>query len=295
MKRVALDEIAVPASYAALRAAHREAVIAHKRDRRLPVGDRVTLVFEDRETLRFQIQEMVWIERIHDPVRIQEEIDVYNELVPGGDELTATLFVEITDVAEIRPELDRLIGIDEHVALVLDGEVVRARFDPKQLEEERISAVQYIRFPLAPALAERLADAGRPASLRIDHPNYRCEAPLPPALRRSLCRTLADAGEPLLAVPPEASAARQSARVLFQSGRVRALQGARGPGHVLVEALDPDASLLGADPALLDEALAAVRRAARDLVREFGGCRIQTEVDPRRSGLRWHLFGRTPA
>jgi hypothetical protein len=64
---------------------------------------------------------------------------------------------------------------------------------------------------------------------------------------------------------------------------------------VLVEALDPDASLLGADPALLDEALAAVRRAARDLVREFGGCRIQTEVDPRRSGLRWHLFGRTPA
>lgn len=292
MKPVSLAEIAVPECYAELRPAHRAAVIAHKRDRRLAVGDRVTLVFEDHETIRFQIQEMVWIERIHDPVRIQQEIDVYNELVPGQDELTATLFVEITDAEEIRPELDRLIGIDEHVSLLVDGEIVRARFDPKQLEEERISAVQYIRFPLGPDLAARLADPARPARLRIDHPAYRCEVELPGPLRRSLCRTLADQGEPLLEVPPEASAADRGAHVLFESDRVRAVHGPRGPGHVLVEAIDPDASLLGADDALLAEALSAVRRAARDLVREFGACLVQTEVDPDRPGLRWQLLGR---
>ena len=105
MRPLALDEIVDRERYKKMRPAYRDAVIAHKRDRRVALGDRVTLVFEDRETLRFQVQEMLWIERIDDADRIQQELDVYNELMPAEHELSATLFVEIIDLAEIRPEL----------------------------------------------------------------------------------------------------------------------------------------------------------------------------------------------
>ena len=117
MKRLTLEDVVGLDAYDALRGAYRDAIIAHKRERRLAIGENVTLLFEDRETLRFQVQEMLWVERIADPDKIQHELDVYNELMPGEGELSATLFVEITDAERIRPELDRLISIDEHVAL----------------------------------------------------------------------------------------------------------------------------------------------------------------------------------
>ena len=113
MKPLSASDIAGLAEYEALRPAYREAVIAHKRPRRVPVGDKVTLVFEDRETLRFQIQEMLRIERTSRHQDVQHELDTYNELLPGERQLSATLFVEITDRDQIRSELDRLIGIDE--------------------------------------------------------------------------------------------------------------------------------------------------------------------------------------
>ena len=154
MRPLRRDEIVDRERYEALRSDYREAVIAHKRRRRMAVGDRVTLVFEDRETLRFQVQEMLWVERISEPEKIQRELDVYNELMPADRELSATLFIEITDPGAVRPELDRLVGIDEHVALVLSEgkatETIPAHFDPEQFEQDRISAVQYLRFPLFP-------------------------------------------------------------------------------------------------------------------------------------------------
>ena len=127
-------------------------MIDYKRGRRLAVGENITLLFEDRETLHFQVQEMVWVEGIALPDKIQHEIDTYNELMPADRELSATLFVEITEAAEIRPALDRLIGVDEHVSLIVGDEdeavEIKAQFDPKQMEEDRISAVQYIKFAL---------------------------------------------------------------------------------------------------------------------------------------------------
>jgi hypothetical protein len=111
MRPLQRDEIVDRERYEALRSGYREAVITHKRHRRMAVGDRVTLVFEDRETLRFQVQEMLWVERISEPEKIQHELDVYNELMPADRELSATLFLEITDPGAVRPELDRLVGI----------------------------------------------------------------------------------------------------------------------------------------------------------------------------------------
>ncbi|MEE8508724.1 MAG: DUF3501 family protein, partial [Myxococcota bacterium] len=206
MRPLSLEEIVARDRYAALRPAYRDAIIDHKRNRRLAVGERVTLLFEDRETLRFQVQEMVWVEGIEEPEKIQREIDVYNELMPGDRELSATLFIEITDLAEIRPELERLVGLNEHVALSLgtgrDAEAIPARFDAMQLEQDRISAVQYIRFGLSDSQADRFADLGVRAAIRIDHPQYRHETVIPTPVRASLVSTLSCDPESL--VPAEA-------------------------------------------------------------------------------------------
>lgn len=294
MRRVAFEELVPLERYGAVRAAYREAVIAHKRDRRLAVGEKVTLVFEDRETLRFQIQEMLWIERITQEHKVQHEIDVYNELVPGENELSATLFIEITDAPSVRSELDRLVGIDEHVSLLLgegpDARRIPAHFDPGQVEEDRISAVQYIRFHLEPEGAARFCDPAVPARILVDHPNYRREAAIPERVRRSLGATLA--GEPRSLMPAGAAAASapEAPQVLFETARVRALRagpGGAGPGAV-VEPLAPT-SLLEADTELLAEVLEAVRRAAALVLREQGRCRIWTEVDREGGAMRWHL------
>ena len=205
MRPLNLDEIVARDRYAELRSGYRAAIIAYKRGRRMALGDRATLLFEDRETLRFQVQEMVWVERIGEPEKIQNEIDVYNELMPGDRELSATLFIEITDLAEIRPELERLTGLDKHVALSLeargDSEAIPARFDATQFEPDRISAVQYIRFSLSDSQAERFVDLGVRAAIRIDHPQYRHEIEIPPLVRASLISTLHGDPKPLLQAP----------------------------------------------------------------------------------------------
>ena len=195
MRPLLIDEIVPLDRYGLLRDAYRERVIAYKRTRRVALGERATLLFEDRETLRFQVQEMVWVERIREPAKIQAEIDVYNELMPGADELSATLFLEIVESSEIRPILERLVGLDRHVQLVLgDGQgetLFHARFDRRQLEDQRISAVQYLRFPLGPDGTRRLAASSLRARLRVDHPHYRREEEIPPAVREALVASLA--------------------------------------------------------------------------------------------------------
>jgi hypothetical protein len=194
MRPLRIEEIVPLDRYGPLRDAYRERVIAYKRTRRVALGERATLLFEDRETLRFQIQEMLWVERIREPEKVQAEIDVYNELMPGAGELSATLFLEILESSEIRPTLERLVGLDRHVQLVLGEGAAEtpfhAEFDPRQLEEQRISAVQYLRFPLGDEGSRRLGDSSLRARVRADHPHYRREDELPPAVRESLVATL---------------------------------------------------------------------------------------------------------
>jgi hypothetical protein len=291
------DEILDLDAYEEARAAYRSAVIELKARRRLAVGDRVSLVFENRETLRFQVQEMLRIERIRDPEGVQRELDVYNELVPGDGELSATLFVEITESTRIREELDRLVGIDEHVSLLLgtgaDAEMIPARFDPKQLEEERISAVQYLKFRVPRRSLPLLADPAVPARVRIDHPNYRCEAELPAPLRESLLEDLSREPAPLLDARPAGRPPAPVGEVLRETAGLRVVRPARplAPGHLIVEARRRDVSLLSAPPELRDELVAEVQRLARELCDEHGGCRItlQAEAAP----LRWHLLPRS--
>ena len=296
MRPLHRDEIVDRERYEALRSDYREAVITHKRNRRMAVGDRVTLVFEDRETLRFQVQEMLWVERISEAEKIQHELDVYNELMPADRELSATLFLEITDPGAVRPELDRLVGIDEHVALVLgEGDATQAipaHFDPKQFEQDRISAVQYLRFSLGEAGARSVADTRVRARIRVDHPNYRHETEIPTGVRQSLVADLRREPEPLLRSTGAAAAAAPELADSFSSERVRAYRPAqpRAPGHVIVEPADSIQSLLEVDLDLLLELLEVVKALAGEIVARHGRCRVQTDLGTGDSQLRWHVY-----
>lgn len=190
MRKIDPSEILDLTAYERIRPRFLEQIIEHKRPRRVQLGDVLCFVFEDRRSVLFQIQEMTRAERRVDPEAIAEEVAVYNELVPGANELSATLMIEIPDRSKIRRELDRLIGIDEHVFLDVGGRTVRATFDPKQFEEDRISAVQYVRFPLGPELAARFRDPSVPVELRVDHPNFSARTRIEGETRRALARDL---------------------------------------------------------------------------------------------------------
>ena len=190
MKKVTLDDIVGVPAYEKTRDNFRRRIIELKRKRRVSVGDKVSLVFENRDTVIFQIQEMLRAERITDLDKIREEIEVYNGLLPESGELSATLFIEIEDQARLREELLKFLGIDEVVYLKIGDRTVHARFEPGRSKEDKISAVQYIKFPLQ---AEEISSlrAGEKAELIIDHPNYKARTPIDPATRQSLLEDLA--------------------------------------------------------------------------------------------------------
>ena len=257
--------------FEAERDAMRAAVIAHKAARRIALGDRVTVLFEDRETIRWQVLEMCRVEGIRDAVGMAQELAVYNELVPGPGELSATLFIEITEPGRIRPELDRLIGIHERVALEVADERVPARFDPRQLEDERISAVHYLRFALTPAQIARFGALGAPVALRIDHPNYGARSLLSPATRRSLAVDLRGDPEPIFRFAT-ASKPRPAAKVLTARGRVRAIE--VSADRVVVEAVPPAPPFLELPDDLAAELLALAREIAADWQRAGRASRL---------------------
>ncbi len=157
-----------------------------KKDRRVSIGDRVTLVFENWLTLLFQIEEMLRAENLTSEEQIQTEIDTYLPLLPTDDSLSATRFLEVPPEADARVELDRLIGLDEHLILHIGPHNIRAAFEPGRSTNQRISAVQYTRYPLGPEAKAALLVPDTRLRLEIDHPGYRHETALPEAMRASL-------------------------------------------------------------------------------------------------------------
>ncbi|MDA1035794.1 MAG: DUF3501 family protein [Chloroflexi bacterium] len=188
MKPLTAADIIDIARYESERVELRKRVIEVKRHRRVEVGDIVTLVFENRDTMCFQIQEIMRAERIVMESRIAEEIESYNELIPGPGQLSATLLIEITDQAHLRQILDRLIGIDRGgtTFLQIGDERVEAEFEGGHSNEAQVSAVHFIRFSLTPEQARGLAPGGPRVALVIDHPNYQAERELADDVRASL-------------------------------------------------------------------------------------------------------------
>jgi hypothetical protein len=166
--------------YELARPEFRRRVIHLKGRRRVAVGPLVTLVFENRDTALFQIQEMLRAERIVDPAKVQDEIDVYNTLLPDRGEVAATLFIEITDESRVKPVLDAFIGLDEGKSLrmAIGGGEYFAKFEAGHGREDKISAVHYVRFPLGEKGRAAL-ESGEAARLVLEHGDYRETAALP--------------------------------------------------------------------------------------------------------------------
>jgi hypothetical protein len=184
-------------AYERERDAYRRRVIALKRRRRVSVGPIVSIVFENRETMRSQVQEMARAERMVSDEQIQKELDVYNALIPEAGELSATLFIELSGEEALREWLPRLVGIEHSVVLRLPGPTQAestVRAVPDSAHEEALTrpeitaSVHYIRFALDTAQVERFA-AG-PVALAIDHPQYDAEAVLSEEARAELLSDL---------------------------------------------------------------------------------------------------------
>jgi hypothetical protein len=179
-------DIKGPALYGPIRDDFRNRVIALKRPRRILIGDRVALVFENRHTLTLQIEEMCRAENLTRDDQIEAEIEVYNELMPTESSLSATLFIELPRDEDPYEALGKLVGLDEHVVLHIGPHAIRASFEPGRMTGERISAVQYTRYPLPPEARAALLVPGTPVAVEIDHPAYRHRVECSEALRASL-------------------------------------------------------------------------------------------------------------
>jgi len=197
LEKVALEEIKDLTAYERVREEMRASVIALKKNRRISVGDSVTLLFENRDTVLFQIQEMVRTERIVDPAKIEDEVSTYNGLIPDEGELSATLFIEIPGIATMSHDaqiaaVNRFQGLDKgSVFLAIGGERTPARFEEGRTKEEKMSAVHFLRFPLSAGQKAALADPRVPARIEIGHRNYEAAEDLPPAMRQELVKDLA--------------------------------------------------------------------------------------------------------
>jgi Protein of unknown function (DUF3501) len=197
MPKLTLDDIADLRAYERERDDFRQRVIEVKRRRRVQLGTIVTLLFENTQTIRFQIQEMARAEKLISDEAIETELRIYNPLVPEPGQLCATLFIELTSKDALMEWLPKLVGIERSVALRLaDGEVVHAVVDEdheKQLTREEVTAsVHYVRWELTPDQVERAA-AG-PLTLLSDHPNYQEEIELSPATQAELVSDLRNGG-----------------------------------------------------------------------------------------------------
>ena len=180
--------------YAAHRAAFRAEVIEHKKSRRVVLGPHATLMFEDFTTMKYQVQEMLRVERIFEAAAIAEEIDAYNPLIPDGTNWKATFMVEYPDVAERREALARLIGVEHRVWIrIADHPPIRpiANEDLPRSTDEKTAAVHFLRFELTPASIAAVK-SGAPIAIGIDHPEleYRLD-PIPESIRASLAADLA--------------------------------------------------------------------------------------------------------
>ena len=194
MPRITRDSLLTLEAYARERPAFRAQVLAHKKPRTVHLGEHVTLTFEDELTIRYQVQEMLRIEKTFEEAGIEDELEAYNPLVPDGSNLKATMLIEYDDVEERRRMLAQLRGIEDRVFVRAQGfEPVFAIADEDldRENEQKTSSVHFLRFELAPDMIAALKRGGALA-IGVDHPVYRAEIdPLPSQTRDALTRDFA--------------------------------------------------------------------------------------------------------
>ncbi|MEO8143352.1 MAG: DUF3501 family protein [Betaproteobacteria bacterium] len=193
MVQIAADSLLPLEVYARERNAYRSRVIAHKKLRTVHVGGNVTLIFEDEVTVRYQVQEMLRIEKIFEAEGIRGELEAYNPLIPDGGNWKATMLIEYPDAEERRVRLTELKGIEDRAWIEVAGCARVHAIADEDLErenEEKTSAVHFVRFELDPAMRATLK-GGAGLAIGVDHPNYRASVQVGPDVKRSLTADLA--------------------------------------------------------------------------------------------------------
>ncbi len=189
-RKITPADILPDAEYEAQRAGLRKAAIAAKRNRRVEVGPFATFHFENYDTMWLQVQEMLRIEK-GGAAQVQGELDVYNPLIPQGQELIATLMLEIEDPVQRERILLTLGGIEEHIFMDVGGARIRAtptEYEDRTTPEGKTSSVHWLRFSFTPDRIKTFRSGDAPVVLGIDHPNYGHMAVVPPAVRAELAR-----------------------------------------------------------------------------------------------------------
>ena len=179
-------------AYAKERGSYRARVLEHKKNRTVHVGGHVTLIFEDEVTVRYQVQEMLRIERIFEEEGIRGELEAYNPLIPDGGNWKATMLLEYPDPQERRVKLAGLKGVEDRTWVQVEGHAKVFAIADEDLErenEEKTSSVHFLRFELD-AAARAALKAGASRSIGVDHENYRESVTVPPDIRRSLAGDL---------------------------------------------------------------------------------------------------------
>ena len=189
MQKLARRDLMSLEQYAVERPRLRAEIIAHKQLRTVQVGPNVTWLFEDRATIRYQVLEMLRVERIFEAAGIQDELDAYNPLVPSGTNWKATLLLEFTDPAARQVALSQLIGVEDRCwvrASEMERVFAIADEDIERENDDKTSAVHFLRFELTPSMIQAVK-SGASVSIGVDHDNYRHSlSPLPAAVRDAL-------------------------------------------------------------------------------------------------------------
>jgi hypothetical protein len=189
MQKLAVEDLLTLERYARERPAFRTRVMEHKRDRQLAVGPHVTWLFEDRLTMQYQVQEMLRAERIFEPEGISEELESYNPMIPDGTNWKVTLLIEYPNESERRQQLTQLKGIEDRCWVQVTGQervFAIADEDLERENDEKTSAVHFLRFELTPAMIAALR-GGSELAVGIDHPRYNhVIQPVRSAVRTSL-------------------------------------------------------------------------------------------------------------
>jgi hypothetical protein len=194
MPQITRESIMSLEAYAKARPEFRARAIAHKRLRTVQIGEHVSLFFEDEFTIRYQIQEVLRVEKQFEEDGILDELNAYNPLIPGGRDFKATMMIEYTDEAERRIALTKLKGIEDKTWIQVEGSrrmYAIADEDLQRENETKTSAVHFLRFPLAKEMAEALK-YGVSLSMGIDHENYNVAVePIATETRNALVKDLA--------------------------------------------------------------------------------------------------------
>jgi hypothetical protein len=194
MTQISRDSLWTLETYAKNRKDFRAKVIAHKKNRTVHLGEHVTLIFEDELTIRYQIQEMLRIEKTFEESGIRDELDAYNPLIPDGTNLKATMMIEYADGDERKRELAKLKGVESRVYVQVDGQprvYAIADEDLERENEEKTSSVHFLRFEFAPAMIAAFK-AGSAVAMGIDHPHTTLRIDeVAPAVQATLVRDFA--------------------------------------------------------------------------------------------------------